>query len=122
MTIINIKVNEKEKKQIQEFSAARHIKSASEFIRQAVVEKILLGQHERADTEDSSIPDYIPPIKFVALVKGVVVAIGDTPSEVTRIAMEKFSQDPIIVKYNGVLKRNPPEYVYITLEPPECGH
>jgi hypothetical protein len=74
-------------------------------------------KNQSSDTIE--IPDYIPRNKFVGFVNGAVIAVGDTPSEVAQVAVEKFPDFPLIIKYNGP-KQKTMEYCFLSVTEFRC--
>ena len=121
MTILNIHINEKDKKKIQDITELKSEKSTSEYIRKILNEQIKI--HEIAFKEKGSdlmeIPNYIPKNKYIGFVKGAIIAVSDSPGEIAQIAAEKFPNFPLIIKYNGP-KKKPMEYCYLNLSELNC--
>lgn len=100
MTIINFKVDEKKKKKIEEITKMKGYKSISEFIREAIDDKMNLQKliddfkekNPPIDLEKIEIPDFIPDGKFLGISRNTIVAIGDTLQEVMKILYEKFPE------------------------------
>ncbi|MDD1778759.1 MAG: hypothetical protein LUQ65_11390 [Candidatus Helarchaeota archaeon] len=61
--------------------------------------------------KSTDIPDYVPKNQYVVFVKNIVVAIGPTPCDLAEIALQKFPNLPIVIKFNGP-KRKQMEYCY----------
>ncbi|MHA1301563.1 MAG: DUF5678 domain-containing protein [Candidatus Helarchaeota archaeon] len=120
MTILNIHIKEDEKKKIQNYVNSKEIKSVSKFVRSLIAEKLEMERQIQDYEDDIVIPDYIPKNKFVAIVKGSIVAVGDTPSEVCEIAITKFPKLPISIKFTGPNKFKPPEFIYMSLSKLNC--
>ena len=118
MTIINIHINEDDKKKFQNFIETYSNKSMSEYLREIIKQKIKieeLSQEMENNDDFIKIPDYLPKNKFIIFVKGAVVAVGDNPSDLADIAVEKFPNLPFKIKYNGT-KKQPIEYFYMSLK------
>lgn len=60
------------------------------------------------------IPDYIPKEKYIAIIRKIVIAVGDTPSEVAMTAAEKFPNKHFTILYNGSTKPKKLEYIFMT--------
>ena len=118
MTLVNIHMKEKEKKQLQKFIDSKEIKSISEFIRQLISEKIKIEEFAKKGQKftEVEIPEYIPQNKYIAFVNGAIAAVGDSPSVVTHEALLKFPNFPVIIKYNGEGQVKPLEYCFMSLE------
>jgi len=92
MTILNIHLKEEDKKKLQEFIASQKKISMSEFVRNLISEKLKIETAAKDEIPFSEIPEYLPKNKYVAIINDSVVAVGDSPSEVSQIAVEKFPQ------------------------------
>ena len=116
MPLINIHINNSDKTRLKNYVESHKAKSMSEFVREVVAEKIkieeLISKIEVPETIE--IPDYIPKDKYVIFVNGAVVAVGDNPSDLAEIAIQKFPNLPFNIKYNGP-KKKPIEYFYMSL-------
>ncbi len=83
-------------------------------MRNLIKEKIKIEEFAQK-TQSSDIiriSDYIPKNKFVGFVNGAVIAVGDTPSEVAQVAVERFPDFPLIIRYNGP-KQKSIEYCFL---------
>ena len=121
MTILNIHIKEDDKVKFQELVDIKKLKSMSEVIRRLVSEKIKIeevSQESKNDTE-IAIPDYIPKNKYIAFVKGAIIAVGDSVSDVAQVAAEKFPNGPLVIKFNGP-KKKPLEYCFLSLNDLNC--
>jgi hypothetical protein len=116
MTLINVHVKDDEKKKIQQFVDKNTTTSMSDFVRSVIAERIQLDEliQKLPEPVDVDIPEYIPKNKYVVFVNGAVIAVGDSPSELATIALKKFPDFPLVIKYNGP-KQAPLEYVYMSL-------
>jgi hypothetical protein len=116
MTLINVHVKDNDKKKLQDYVETHGSASMSDFIRSAIEDKMKIEESiARIPTnEDVEIPDYIPKEKYVIFVNGAVVAIGDKPSALAEIAMEKFPEYPFVMKYNGASQKTI-EYAFMSL-------
>ena len=116
MPLINIHINDIDKKRLKDYVERHTDKSMSEFVRKIITEKIKIEESiSRIETPEAvEIPDYIPKEKYVIFVNGAVVAVGDNPSDLAEIAIQKFPNFPFIIKYNGP-KKKPIEYFYMSL-------
>jgi len=98
MTIINFKVDEKKKIDIEEMVRIKGYKSISEFIREAIDEKMnlqkiiddFLEKNPPLDKEKIEIPDFIPDGKYLGISRNTIVSIGDTLGEAMEKLYEKF--------------------------------
>ncbi len=117
MTIINIYVKDSEKKKIKQFIKDKiDAKSMSEFMRNLIKEKMMIeSESESSKSEEIEIPDYIPKNKYVLFANNSIVAVGDSPNEVTLEAAEKDIKPPFTIKYNGKTP-GPIDYVYQSLD------
>jgi len=122
MTILNIHMKKEDKKEIQDFVNSKKIKSVSEFVRKIMAERLEMEKQfqDFEDEKDFKIPEYIPKNKFIAIVKGSIVAVGETPSEVSQIAITKFPNLPIKIKFSGPKKFKPPEFIFMSLSKLNC--
>lgn len=121
MTILNIHIKEDDKVKLQELVDIKKLKSMSEVIRRLVSEKIKLEEVSRKGKKNTEIviPGYIPKNKYVAFVKGAIIAVGDTVSDVAQVAAEKFPNGPLVIKFNGP-KKKPIEYCFLSLNDLNC--
>ena len=100
MTIINFKVDEEKKKKIEEIAKIKGYKSVSEFIREAIDDKMHLQKlidhfkekNPPIDLDKIDIPDFIPDGKYLGISRNTIVVIGDTLQEVMKILYEKFPE------------------------------
>lgn len=98
MTIINFKVDNDKKKKIEEIVELKGYKSVSEFIREAIEEKMnlqrvvddFLEENPPLDKNKIDIPDYIPDGKYLGIARNQIVVIGDTIEEVMKKLYSKF--------------------------------
>ena len=88
----------------------------SEYVRNLIKERMKIEKiiSTIEAPESIEIPDYIPKNKYVVFVKGAVVAVGDNPSDLAEIAVQKFPNFPFIMKYNGQPQKQM-EYFYMSL-------
>ena len=116
MTLLNIHIKESEKKKIQKYVNDHSEKGMSDFARTILEEKIKIEEsiESLSSEEEPEIPSYIPKDKYVIFVKGAVVAVGDSPSDLADEAFQKFPNYPFIIKYNGN-KPSHMDYVYMTM-------
>lgn len=98
MTIINFKVNEDKKKKIEEIVKIKGYKSVSEFIREAIDDKMNLQkiideftkENPPLDEKKINIPDFIPDGKYLGIARNEIVVIGETLEEVMEKLHNKF--------------------------------
>lgn len=110
MTLLNIKIKEKEKDRIKEIIKKSDYKSISEFVREAIDEKLRIEENKN-EFHEITIPDWIPDGKYYAIVKGAIVGVGDAPSSLAREVVAKFPFEYVIMKRKN--KDFPKlEYVY----------
>lgn len=121
MTILNIHIDDKEKEKVKELVELEKEKSMSEYVRKVLGEKIKIQEAslDRKEAIDIVIPDYIPKNKYIGFVKGAIIAVSDSPNEIAQIAIEKFPNTPLIIKYNGPKKKQM-EYCYVNLSELNC--
>jgi hypothetical protein len=121
MTLINVHVKEEEKKKLQKYVETTGGESMSEVIRTMIHDKIKIDNLVASlpPTEDVEIPAYVPRNKYVIFVNGAIVGVGDNPSELAEMAMQKFPNLPFVMKYNG---EQPPsmEYVFMSVTEPSA--
>jgi hypothetical protein len=112
-------MKESEKKKLQSTAENLNVRSVSDFIRKVLAEKLDLEEFANASIPRNEliIPDYVPPEKYVAFVNGAVIGVGESPSDVAQIAVEKFPNLPLVIKYNGSPLKNQ-EYVYASFISP----
>jgi len=110
VAIINLRVPEVTKRKLASFAKAVGA-SEAELVKIAVAEK--LAVHEAARSESStSIPNWVPDGKYVALVRGAVAAVGDSVAEVVSQALTKFPDEAIHVARKGKSIR-PNHYAFL---------
>lgn len=121
MTILNIHIDDKDKEKVKELAEKQKEKSMSEYVRKVLTEKIKIQEAElnRNSIEDVKIPDYVPKNKYVGFIKGAIIAVSDSPSEIAQVAIEKFPNLPLVVKFNGPKKKQM-EYCYLNLSELSC--
>lgn len=98
MTIINFKVDDEKKKKIEHLVEIKGYKSVSEFIREAIEDKMNLQniidefsrENPPMDEEKIEIPDFIPNGKYLGIARNEIVVIGDTIEEVMEKLYNKF--------------------------------
>ena len=109
MTIINFKIDEKKKKQIEELTEIKGYKSVSDFIRQIIdremnVQKKIddfLSRNPPFDRSKIVIPEYIPDGKFLGISRNAIVAVGDSAQEVAKTLTEKFPESASGIIHKG---------------------
>ena len=121
MTILNLHIKEEDKAKLQDLVESNKSKSMSEIVRKLLSEKIKIENISRKNDNNSDvkIPDYIPKNKYVGFANGAIITVGDTVSEVAQVAVEKFPNDPLVIKYNGP-KKKPVEYCFMSLTDLQC--
>ncbi|TKJ22937.1 MAG: hypothetical protein CEE42_12505 [Promethearchaeota archaeon Loki_b31] len=118
MTIINFKVDEEKKKKIEQVVEIKGYKSVSEFIREAIDEKInfqkVVDNHIKEnpplDKEKINIPDFIPDGKYLGIARNEIVVIGDSIKEVMEKLYSKFPQAA-----SGIIRKGMEMPVFETL-------
>ena len=118
MTIINFKVDEEKKKQIEQVVEIKGYKSVSEFIRKAIDEKInfqkvvdnFIIENPPLDIEKINIPDFIPDGKYLGIARNEIVVIGDSIKEVIEKLYSKFPQAA-----SGIIRKGMEMPVFETL-------
>jgi len=98
MTIINFKVDEEKKKKIEQIVEIKGYKSVSEFIREAIEDKMNLQtivddfvrENPPLDENNIKIPDFIPDGKYLGIARNEIVVIGDSIEEVMEKLYTKF--------------------------------
>ncbi len=131
MTTINFKLDDKKKKEIEAITKIKGYKSISDFIRQAIDEKMnlqrkiddFLAKNPPMDKEKIKIPDFIPDGKYLGISRNSIVAIGDSSDEVLQILAEKFPHSASGVIRKGE-KKEPMEYMFsiFSLDELDCYH
>jgi len=109
MTVINFKVDEGKKKKIEEIVKLKGYKSVSEFIRQAIEDKMNLNKvidnfllkNPQLNEQEIIIPDYIPDGKYLGIAKNEIVVTGDTVDEVMKTLLTKFSESATAIIRKG---------------------
>ena len=100
MTVINFKIDEESKRQIEEIAKLRGYKSISEFIREAIedkmnLQKIIANFAEKnppLDVNTIKIPDFIPDGKYLGISRNTIVSMGDSIQEVMNELFDKFPE------------------------------
>lgn len=88
------------KKKIEEIAKFKGYKSVSEFIREAIDEKMNLQKliddfkekNPPIDLNKIDIPDFIPDGKYLGISRNTIVAIGDTLQGVMKTLYDKFPE------------------------------
>ncbi len=121
MTILNIHIKDEDKKKVQELAAIKNEKSMSEFIRKLLAENVKIQEisEKRVMSGNIEIPEYIPKNKYVGFVNGAIIAVADSPSEISRIAAGKVINSPLLIKFNGPKKKRM-EYCFLSLSDLNC--
>lgn len=109
MTVINFKIDEIKKKEIEKIAELKGFKSVSDFIRQTIDEKINLQKiieefkikNPIFDREKTIIPDFIPDGKYLGISRNQIVVIGDSAREVAKILFEKFPDSASGIIHKG---------------------
>jgi Arc/MetJ-type ribon-helix-helix transcriptional regulator/predicted aspartyl protease len=96
MTLLNIKIDKKKKEHIKEMIKDSEYKSISDFVRNVIDEKIKILESKK-QIEEIEVPDWIPDGKYYAIVKGAIVAVGDSPSSIAQEIAFKFPFEKIII-------------------------
>ena len=100
MTIINFKVDEEKKRKIEEITRTKGYKSISEFIREAIDDKMNLqkivddfrNKNPPLDMEKIEIPVFIPDGKYLGISRNTIVVIEDSLQEAMKKLFEKFPE------------------------------
>lgn len=109
MTIINFKVDREKKKKIEEITRIKGYASVSEFIREAIDEKMTLQQvvddflekNPPFERDKIEIPDFIPDGKYLGIARNEIVIIGDSLGEVMQKLYEKFPESATSIIRKG---------------------
>ncbi len=84
----------------------------SDFLRNLINETLNMEDvTSQIASEEVEIPDFVPKDKYVLFANNALVAVGESPSDVTLQAAKKGIQPPYVIKFNGKPKL-PPEYVF----------
>lgn len=91
-------MDEEKKKEIEEITKIKGYKSISEFIREAIDEKMnlqsiideIIEKNPPLDKEKIKIPDFIPDGKYLGISRNTIVSIEDTWQDALRVLLEKF--------------------------------
>jgi len=107
-------MKEEEKKKLQNFIDSNNMKSISDYISKNILEKIKIEELTKKgqNVQDLKIPDNIPKNMYVVFVNGAIVGVGDSPSEVSLIAVQKFPNLPFFIEFNGVKNDKKIEYCF----------
>ncbi len=100
MTTINFKVDDQKKKEIEEIAKIKGFKSVSEFIRNAIEDKLnlqklideFIEKNPPIDLDKIQIPDFIPDGKYLGISRNTIVTTGDSIEQVMKILYEKFPE------------------------------
>lgn len=109
MAIMNFKVDEKKKKKIEELVELKGYKSVSDFIREAIDDKMnlqnvidkFLEKNPPLDEDKIDIPDYIPDGKYLGIARNEIVIVGDSIKEVMTKLYKKFPDSATSVFRKG---------------------
>jgi len=96
---VNVRVEEEMKRKLAELAKSAGA-TQSELVKSTIAEKIAVHQTARL-VSPTTIPDWVPKGKYVALVRGAVAAVGDSVAEVVASALDKFSEEPVHVARKG---------------------
>ena len=99
MAALNVRIDERLKRSLVQL-AKRVGASQSDMVKDALVEKLVVHEAASAKTT-TTVPDWVPDGKYVALIRGAVAAVGDSVAEVVASALSKFRDDPIHVARKG---------------------
>ncbi len=83
----------------------------SHFIRNTLDEKLNIAETKKENPEIEP-PNWIHDGKYYALVKGVIVAVNDTPSQLMKEVIAKFPYEYVIIKRKN---KEIPNFEYIFL-------
>lgn len=97
LTILNLKINEKEKDRIRRVLKTSEYKTISDFVRNAIEEKLKIAEIKKENLEIEP-PEWIPNGKYFAIVKGAIIAVSDTPSSLAKEVIAKFPYEYVIIK------------------------
>ncbi len=109
MTIINFKIDDLKKKKIEDIVRSQGYKSVSEFIREAVDNKLnfqkLIREFKNSnppfDKSKIKIPDFIPDGKYLGIARNEIVVIGDSIKEVAEKLLKKFPDSATAIIRKG---------------------
>jgi predicted aspartyl protease len=109
MTVINFKVDEEKKKKIEEIVKLKGYKSISEFIREAIEEKMNLNKvvddfllkSPQLKEKEIDIPDFIPDGKYLGIARNEIVVTGDSVDEVMKTLLTKFPESATAIIRKG---------------------
>ena len=110
MTFINFKVDEEKKKKSEEITHIKGYKSLSEFIKEAIDEKInlqktvddFLEKNPPFDKDKLVILDFIPDGKYLGIARNEIVIIGDSLGEVMEKLFKKFPESATTIIRKGI--------------------
>ncbi|NVM02624.1 MAG: hypothetical protein HWN67_09830 [Candidatus Helarchaeota archaeon] len=92
----------------------------SQFIRLSIDEKLILEKTLNNKQKIIEIPDWVPDGKYVAFVNSAVVAVGESPQQVTQEVAEKFPDAAhVIIKRKGVSVESL-EYIFTVIPELRC--
>lgn len=118
MNVINFKVDEEKKKKIEQVVEIKGYKSVSEFIREAIDEKMnfqkvvdnFIKENPPLEKDKINIPDFIPDGKYLGIARNEIVVIGDSIKEVMEKLYSKFPQAA-----SGIIRKGMEMPVFETL-------
>jgi predicted aspartyl protease len=118
MTLINFKVDDKKKKRIEEIVEIKGYKSVSEFIREAIDDKMnlqkivddFIEENPPLDEEKIEIPDFIPDGKYLGIARNEIVVICDSLEEAMEKLYKKFPRAS-----SGIIRKGKKEKPFETL-------
>ncbi len=99
LAVLNIRLDEEMKKRLEQL-AKKVGTTQTELVKGALSEKLVV-QERASVTTSTTIPQWVPDKKYVALVRGAVAAVGDSVAEVTAVALNKFKDEPIYITRKG---------------------
>jgi hypothetical protein len=112
MTSLHIKIDKKKVEHLKEIIKDTEYKSISDFVRNVIDEKTKILESKKQN-EGIMVPDWIPDGMYYAIVKGMIVAVGDSPSSIAQEVAFKFPFEKVIIDRKN--KEIPElEYAYYT--------
>lgn len=122
MTILNINIDKEKKEEISKIIEEHDYKSMSQFVRLSIEEKLLIEKMARNKPINPEIPEWVPDGKYVAFVNNAILAVGDSPQQVSRESAEKFpNANGLIIKRKGKQTKNI-EYIFSSISKIKCNH
>lgn len=117
MAVLNVRLDEEMKRKLADL-AKKVGATQSDLVKGALAEKLAVQEVASAKAS-TTIPEWIPDGKYVALVRGAVAAVGDSVAEVVAAALSKFKNEPIHVARKGApIKRV--HYAFLAHEDLKC--